>query len=240
MRKWFKTYVMSLRRDIAWLLFADAVFLLFMELVLRKIEAPYPIFVRIGDFFVTLGVSFIASFIFYYVQIHLSKTKEKNDIYPVIASLFSRMIDSEKSIITGLMGTKREELKEDVIKENVAKLNLYDKAPLVLGVPNGYRKANWIEFCLYRVRRFDKNWGMMMYYSSYLDSKFMAILSRMQHPYGLLSFVRDTMQLSIETGHPLQVDPNAYGMFVDFWLFIKEQEEYFNRELKPYETVAQQ
>ncbi len=62
----------------------------------------------------------------------------------------------------------------------------------------------------------------MMYYSSYLDSEFMAILSRMQQPYGLLRFVRDTMQLSIDTGHPLQVDPNAYGMFVDFWLFRDE------------------
>ena len=77
-----------------------------------------------------------------------------------------------------------------------------------------------------------------MHYSSYLDSEFMAILSRMQQPYGLLHFVRDTMQLSIDTGHPLQVDPNAYRMFVNFWLFIKEQEEYYNRELKSYEKIA--
>lgn len=235
---WIKTYILSIRKDIAWLLFADVVFLLIMELVLRKIPSPYPIFVRIGDLLVTLAISFLASFIFYFVQIHLSKIKERKDIYPVIASLFTRMMDSEKSIITELMGTKWDELTEDVIKENVAKLNLYNKAPLVLGGPNGDRKANWVEYCLYRVRRFDKNWGMMMHYSSYLDSDFMAILSRMQQPYGVLRFVRDTMQLSIDTGHPLQVDPNAYGMFVDFWLFIKEQEEYYNRELKEYETVA--
>ena len=239
MRKWIKTYILSIRKDIAWLLFADLIFLLFMELVLRKIAAPYPIFVWFGDLFVTLAISFLASFIFYFVQIHLSKIKERKDIYPVIASLFSRMMDSEKSILTGLMGTKWDELTEDVIKKNVTKLNLYDKAPLVLGGPNGDRKANWVEYCLYRIRRFDKNWGMMMHYSSYLESEFMAILSRMQHPYGLLRFVRDTMQLSIETGHPLQVDPNTYGMFVDFWLFIKEQEDYYNRELKMYEMEVQ-
>lgn len=235
MIRWFKTYVMSLRKDIAWLLFVDAVFLLFMELVLRDIPAPYPIFVRIGDLFVTLGVSFIASFIFYYVQIHLSKTREKIDIYPVVASLFSRMMDSEKSIIIGLMGTEWEKLSEDVIKKNVSKLNLYDKAPLVLGGPRGDRKANWVEFCLYRVHRIDKNWGMMMHYSSYLDSRCMAILSRVQQPNGLLRFVRDTMQMSVDTGHSLRVDPNAYGMFVDFWLFIEEQEEYYNKELKVWD-----
>lgn len=238
MRIWIKTYILSIRKDIAWLLFTDVVFLLFMELVLRKIPAPYPIFVRIGDLFFTLAISFLASFIFYFVQIHLSKIREKKNIYPVIASLFSRMMDSEKSIITGLMGTEWDDLTEDVIKENVAKLNLYEKAPLVIGGLKGDRKANWIEYCLYRVRRFDKNWGMMMHYSSYLDSEFMAILSRMQQPYGLLRFVRDTMQLSIDTGHPLQVDPNAYRMFVNFWLFIKEQEEYYNRELKSYEKIA--
>ena len=65
---------------------------------------------------------------------------------------------------------------------------------------------------------------MRMYYSSYLDSEFMAILPRMQQSYCLLHFVRYTMQLSIDTDHPLHVDPNAYRMFVDFWLLIKEQE----------------
>lgn len=54
MNKWFKTYVMSIRRDFVCLLIVDAIFLLVMELVLMKIPAPFTIFVRIGDLMVTL------------------------------------------------------------------------------------------------------------------------------------------------------------------------------------------
>lgn len=66
MSNWYNTYVKSLRRDIVYLLIADCVFLLVMELWLRKIPAPFPIFVKIGDVLVTLGISFLASFIFFY------------------------------------------------------------------------------------------------------------------------------------------------------------------------------
>ena len=58
MIRWFKTYVLSIRKDFVCLLVVDAIFLLIMELVLKKIPAPYPVFVRIGDLMVTLAVSF--------------------------------------------------------------------------------------------------------------------------------------------------------------------------------------
>ena len=54
MFNWIRTYLFSLRRDFAILLGGDLLFLLVMELWLRNIPAPYPVFVRIGDLMVTL------------------------------------------------------------------------------------------------------------------------------------------------------------------------------------------
>jgi len=92
MIRWIKTYIFSLRRDFAILLGLDVLFLLLMELWLRTIPAPYPVLERIGDLFVTLGVSYIASLIFYFVQMHMPKIKEKEHLYPSIAKMLNAII----------------------------------------------------------------------------------------------------------------------------------------------------
>lgn len=48
MRKWWNTYIKSLRKDIVILLIIDSLILLLMELVLKKIPAPFPVFVTLG------------------------------------------------------------------------------------------------------------------------------------------------------------------------------------------------
>lgn len=65
LHSWWKTYVKNIRKDLVLMLLADLIFLLVMEIFLRNIPAPFPIFVKIGDLFVTLAISFLASFIFF-------------------------------------------------------------------------------------------------------------------------------------------------------------------------------
>ena len=108
-----------------------------MELVLRKIPAPYPICVRIGDLFVTLAVSFLASFIFYFVQVHMHEIKEKEKVYPSIAQMFRFIINAEWDLLTNLLGIKMGEMSEDKIREKVQEINLYTAAPLVIGRQDG-------------------------------------------------------------------------------------------------------
>ncbi len=44
-----------------------------------------------------------ASFIFYFVQVHLPETRQKNDQYPVVANLFNRIIITEKGFLISLL-----------------------------------------------------------------------------------------------------------------------------------------
>ena len=74
------------------MLFADVIFLLVMELVFRKIPAPFLFFVKIGDVMVTLAISVIASFIFYFVQVHMPDIRHKANVYPCVAKLFHRIL----------------------------------------------------------------------------------------------------------------------------------------------------
>lgn len=233
MRKWFKTYIMSVRKDIAWLLLTDVVFLLIMELVLRKIPAPYPMFVRLGDLFVTLAISFLASFIFYFVQVHLSGVKEKEDIYPSLAKLFSSMLGLEKNLLTQLLGIKKEEMSVEQIKSCVEKLDLYTDAPLTIGSANAAdHRANWIEYCLYRVERIDKTWNLLINYSAYLDSECMSILIRIQNDCTFLDQVRRMFPICNGRMHRLSIEDS--GLFVEFWHFVEEQDAYYHKVFASY------
>lgn len=233
MNKWFKTYVLSIRKDFLWLLFVDVTFLLIMELVLKKISAPYAIFVRIGDLFVTLGVSFLASFIFYFVQVHMHRIKEKEHVYPSIAMMFNAIICAEKDILTQLLGIKMEDMSEEAIKGRAQHIDLYKEAPLTIGSANNAdHRANWLEYCMYRVGHIDRNVDMMLHLSPYLDGECMNILMRIQNFDTFLGQVRRLFPICNGKTHPLVYQVS--GPFIQLWNFIQEQEAYYDRVLNRY------
>lgn len=232
MMKWVKTYLFSLRCDFAIILGVDLVFLLVMELWLQSIPAPYPVFVRIGDLFVTLGVSYIASLIFYFVQVHMPKIKEKEHLYPSIAMMFNAIISAEKDILTQLLGIKMKEMSEETIKEKVQHIDLYKEAPMTIGGRRGDHRANWLEYCMYRVVHIDRNVDMMLHLSSYLDGECMKILMRIQNFDTFLGQVRRLFPMCNEKIHPLIYQ--VPGPFIQLWHFIEEQEEYYDRVFNPY------
>ncbi len=232
MQKWFRTYVCSLRKDIVILLIIDIGLLLFMELVLRRIPAPYPSFIKIGDAFSAIGIALLASIIFYFIQIHLPSIKQKRDLYPVIAALFIRIMNEEKLLLSTLLGTKMEEMSVENITKNARNINMYSKAPLVFAEFGGDRVSNLIEYCLVEVKRIDNNWDMLMRYSIYMDSEGLALLSKIHSPARFLHFVRTVFPICIKTGKPFSLGSGIETLLIDFWDSIKEQEYYYNKVLR--------
>lgn len=235
MIKWIKTYVLSIRRDIVILLILDCVFLLVMELWIRRIPAPFPIFEKIGNVLVTLGISFLASFIFYFVQVHLPETRQKKDMYPVISELFHRIIFTEKSFLTAFVNVKPfESLTEESIREGTQSrdVNIQD-APLYLAGPN--RSANWMEYGIYEIESIDKNWEMLMKYSAYMDSDLLSLLSRVQSD-STLSYFRAMKSIYPTIKQKLILDGFEGGM-IKLWRFIQEQDAYYEKVLSEYRQV---
>lgn len=227
MKKWFKTYVLSLRRDIVILLIIDCIFLLLMELLFKRIPAPFLFFVTLGDITVTLGISFIASFIFYFVQVHLPETKEKTNLYPSIAALYYRILNTEKMFLTNYVGEKKySELSEDNILAGAKMRDVnITNAPLVLAGQN--RNANWMEYGFVEVDDIDKTWEMIMKYSSYLDSECLSLLAKIQSN-SVFTFFRKMRGLY----HTFLEGVNIDGFekeYVNLWYFIQEQEKYYNK-----------
>lgn len=236
MTKWIKKYLCSLRRDLKILVVLDIACLLFMELVLRKIPTSSQIFVQIGDVFVSLAISFLASVIFYFVQVHMPREKEKSDLFPLLASQFNSILGAEKAILTRFLGLSLEELSEDAIIHHASSLDLYSDAPLILGDVYGDHNANWIEYGLFEVNRIDKNWDMMIRYSVYLDSECMALLNRIHSPGSMLDLIRRIFPMCKSKMHTFSFGDGSERTFLEFWKFIQEQDTYYDRVFKRYEN----
>lgn len=232
MKNWFKTYIFSLRKDLVFILVSDVLFLLLMELILKKIPAPFPVFVKIGDISVTLSISFMASFIFYFVQVHLPEVRQKAHIYPRVASLFRGVLINEKALLTNFVGVRTyDELTESEIKNGAINRNInIPNAPLRFAGLN--RNANWMEYCFYRVDKIDQKWEMIMKYSSYLDSKCISILADIQEN-SLLVFLRSMRGIYNTTRFSKLNDID--DLFLNFWKAIQEQEMYYKDVFDNYQ-----
>ena len=162
MWKWIKTYIASLRKDIVILLLVDCVFLLVMEFGLCRILAPFPVFVKLGNLFVTLAISLLAAIILYFVQIHFLATKQKMDLYPSIASLFKRIVNTQKEMVRHFAGAESyDKLTDEIIEKGVDSRDFYIKnAPLVIA-GNPDRNANWMEYGFYELNDIEKSWDMI-------------------------------------------------------------------------------
>lgn len=234
MRKWFETYVWTVRRDIVVLLIVDCTFLLVMELFLKKIPAPFPIFVKIGNLAVTLAVSFLASFIFYFVQVHMPEMRGKKNLNPVISELLRRIIYIQKGLLTEFVGVKPYEnlTNENIINgTNNRDVNLQN-APLHLVGLN--RNANWIEYGASRVEEIDKNWEMIMRYSDYMDSELLLLLSKIQsNP--TLNFFKTMKPIYPALRQGMHLNGFEGGM-VELWHFIQKQDMYYNKHFSEKDT----
>ena len=234
MRKWFETYVWTVRRDIVVLLIVDCTFLLVMELFLKKIPAPFPIFVKIGNLAVTLAVSFLASFIFYFVQVHMPEMRGKKNLNPVISELLRRIIYIQKGLLTEFVGVKPYEnlTNENIINgTNNRDVNLQN-APLHLVGLN--RNANWIEYGASRVEEIDKNWEMIMRYSDYMDSELLLLLSKIQsNP--TLNFFKTMKPIYPTLRQGMHLNGFEGGMF-ELWHFIQKQDMYYNKHFSEKDT----
>ena len=216
------------------MLLANFIFLLIIESILIMKPTMWHVTKTICEITATLSISFFASFIFYFVQVHMPDIRHKSNIYPRIANIFKSILIIEKSLLTNYVGMKEfEDLTEDVIRSGVINRNvLLQDAPLHMIGPD--RSADWIEYGMHQVNGIDDRWELLMKYSSYLDSKCISILADIRED-SLLHFFRSMRKLynSLQFGELHGFE----DLFLTFWHSIQKQEKYYNENFAIFMDV---
>ena len=202
-----------------------------IELVFKNYHEIFPGAGKIGDLLSRLSVSYISSFIFYFIVVHTKSENDKENVNEFIGHNVYSIITCAHLFIQPLQQVKEdkarfENLDLKQLKRLLASINRYDKkAPLIINGESG----TWLQWFEYLKESTEKNFKIIFLRYSHLDSKLIKILSRIE-----ASMFFSQWNLLYTYDHD-----ETFGMYEfqirTFLKHIKDLEEYANKNLKQYQ-----
>lgn len=186
----------------------------------------------LGQLASKLSLSYIASFVFYYLAVHLKSQSDKRNAYEIAFPLSRTIIWDSKSILTELHITQNVSSgNNDEIRAAFQNLTWGSPANLLIHFnPEIY--ADWQGYLSYYYRRLDDNLKEIFTLTVFYDSDFLTKLFAIQHCsfMSMLDMFSKNPALS-DTMKPLTLEPLAQP-FIDYLALINDLETYIEKKSK--------
>jgi len=137
----------------------------------------------LGEIVVNLSLAFIASYIFYFVVVHIKTQKDKTIIHKHVHIKIGIIISDAKILIKEMAKASNYQLISDYPNEKelfeiCSKIKLDSNGPMVIGKNN--IQANWAQYLDYMKRRTEKHIQEIFLFMQYLDADFVSSLYSIQ------------------------------------------------------------
>jgi hypothetical protein len=203
-----------------------------MEAYLFEIPEIVPWGEEFGAVFYKLCLSIMASYLFYFIVVHLKSQSDKENINAFVASKSYRVVGEYKSQIVSIKKEANSTIEseypsKDELEAMFSLIHPKGNAPLMLGQFGG--NANWMQYMSYHNKRTQELIKKVFVKMPFLDSKLVRLLAE----------IDDSTHFSvIETTISFQfnnADMSAWaGSFYDYSVLCKELEEYNEKKLSKY------
>lgn len=238
MKKFIRFYILTVRRDLGLLALISAGFIFLMDLLLKKIPAPNEFFYVCGNFFYGLSAAYIASFVFYFVDIHYKRQREKELLYGYIGHLFKIIINDGKDIYKDMFNSidtpfdLTSATKDDVL--NVCtQINPLSNSTIKCWHGDSY--LNWIEYLEYKKRRMLEFMSKIQAQIQFADIEFVEIITRYADC-EIFSGLDIMLRLSKEKRWGNQNFLNGLETgFISYLELLKTSELYYQKEFADYD-----
>lgn len=140
------------------------------------------------DLHFNLSVSFISSYIFYFIVVHLKERKDFQYTLPYISGLTNKVLSEHKSLMISLdqrlTGNKNyntaitPQLREEDLYKILSNLALADEAPLLLATEN--RNTNWREYIIFRCEETRASIEKIISLTLFLQSEYAHIILKLE------------------------------------------------------------
>nr|WP_306288236.1 hypothetical protein [Pseudoalteromonas sp. WY3] len=162
---------------------------LIFVLVITFFSTKIPLLVSFGQeievLIFRLSLSFLASYVFYFVVVHYKSYRDKKNLYPYVKGYTASILDKYEGLFNALKAEAYNDYEKhtyktlnklsiDSIEETLLLIDVRTSAPLVsahLG-----RKLNWMEYLVYTSNEIEKSINDLLLVSSHLDSELIKIL----------------------------------------------------------------
>lgn len=233
MNRWIK-YIISVRAELNILLILCFIIIFIIEFIFANIPELFYGSAKVGVIVDRLCLSFVSSYIFYFVVVHLKNQKDKENIYQYIANKTYQIIGDGKSVFLALKTEAKYEFGGDYpslndIEEICKAVNPYGQAPLILGQLRNY--ANWLQFLVYYMNRTEEGIKKIYIKMQFLDSDYLKLIINIQDS-TYFSIVKSLISL----GAPISnTDLSAFAKNIYEYLnHVRLLEDYAERKLKDY------
>lgn len=203
-----------------------------MEAYLFDIPELVPWGKEFGIIYYKLCLSLMASYIFYFIVIHLKSQSDKENINAFVATKSYGVVGDYKSQIRELKKEINSTIEDDYLSkeqiEDIFKaINPKNNAPLLLGQFGNY--ANWIQYMSYHKDRTQKLIQKIFIKMPFLDSKLVRLLAEIDdcNHFGV---IESTLNLKFGNN-----DMSAWASsFYEYSIKCKELEQYNEKNLLQY------
>lgn len=176
----------------------------------------------------TLSISYLASYIFYFLNVYLKEKKERKSIFPLIANNVISILVNNQSIINALKQQPINSSLKDLptlneFKELLKKVNPKQNAPMY------YKGESWIFLFQNRRESTLKTIDKIFASGKYVDDHLRMILLKMQSSLylrGDYAFNSDNCEKESLTEYSL--------VFYKYFELIQELREFYDKNLKKY------
>ncbi len=205
-----------------------------MEAYLLKIPEVVPWGAEFGVVFYKLCLSIMASYLFYFIVVHLKSQSDKENINAFVASKSYRVVGEYKSQLSSIKKESSSNIEseyptKDEMEAMFRAIHPKGKAPLVLGQLGNH--ANWMQYMSYHNKRTQDLIKKVFVKMPFLDSKLVRLLAEIDDS-AHFSVIESTISFQFNN-----TDMSAWaGSFYDYSILCKELEEYNEKKLSEYKS----
>lgn len=209
---------------------ASVASILTMDFYLKDIGEVVSWGSEFGEIYYRLCLSIIASYIFYFIVIHLKSMRDKENINTFVSSKVSQILGDYRSQLSEIK--KVSNLKDDKTtyeleewKNLLIKISPKAPAPLILGT----RYATWMQYFSYYNKRTQSHIQKIFVNMPFLDSELVKILA---HIDDCSHF--SVIDLVSSVGFKNENMENFADMFLGYAELCQQLDEYYNKKLFEY------
>lgn len=240
-KDWFTKWLNGIQKPLLWILLFDLIVIVYLDVFGRDLfrdDGTYRY--RLVTFAYTLGLSYIASFIFYFVQVHLKEVKDKIRVLPSVERLFQRLVFFANEVVLDTINyddpSHKTQKFKDTTKEGFLSATTKIKFDVESSVYQGKHELTWLEYYTYRRKQIEEYIHLILEYSQYIGEEGISILADIRNDAFLFTVVNSAnscKESGLDYGFTLGgLEP----ICENYYNLVQRINDYYTKELLPYQN----
>lgn len=181
-KRWIQ-YFTSVRTEINFLLGACLTTVISIDFIFSNVPELFQGAAKLGAIVDRLCLSYISSYIFFFLVVHIKSQKDQENLYPYIANKTYQVIGDGKRMNEDFKQQTKCQLSDKYptlseVEEMCHSIAPHGQAPLIIGHLGNY--ATWLQYLNHSKRRTEESISKIYLKIQFLDSEYLGLVVNIQ------------------------------------------------------------